>query len=453
MVAQVFAHLFLRPYPWHRPNDPGPLDGSAWLVRPLHASSGGGLSRLKDGLRARLDATRNRTLSLLDRVSDEHLRVRVHEFYSPIGWHFGHVGRTEEYWTCGQALGKPLVDDHLSWLFADVADNPKDNRTRIPERDGILRYLDETRCRVLDALEEADLEDDNPYLAEGYAFDFAIQHECQHQETICEMLQLIQQRDSQSPSFEPLPWIRGVESSMVAVSGGTFEMGCRDRNVYDNEKVAHPVDVEAFSVGRTPVTAFDWTEFIADGGYHQPALWSACGWKWRAESAAEMPEYWIYRDGAWGTIGPFGSRALHPDEPAQSISWFEAEAYARWKGARLLTEPEWEWLRRRASESGAIHGIDGWGGKPVGQGEPSEDGLHDLAGNCWEWTSSAFLPYEGFEAFPYDGYSKDHMKGAHRVCRGGSWATSPTILRPTFRNWYVPTYRQGFLGTRLAGVS
>lgn len=411
------------------------------------------MSQVKDELRRRLESTRARTLSLLGHVSDEHLRVRVHSFYSPIGWHFGHVGRTEEYWTCGQALGRPLVDDHLSWLFADVADNPKDNRTTIPEREGILRYLEETRCRVLDALDEADLSEQNPYLAEGYAFDFAIQHECQHQETICEMLQLIQQRGSAERTFEPISWTPGQASEFVKVAGGSFEMGCRERNVYDNEKVAHPVEVEPFTVGRTPVTAFEWTEFIADGGYRTPSLWSACGWKWREESEAEMPEYWISSQGQWGTVGATGVRVLHPDEPAQSLSWFEAEAFARWKGARLLTESEWEWLRRRTTEKGAVHGIDGWGAKPVGQTSPSQDGVYDLAGNCWEWTSSPFLPYDGFEAFPYDGYSKDHMKGAHRVCRGGSWATSPTILRPTFRNWYVPTYRQGFLGVRLAGVS
>jgi formylglycine-generating enzyme required for sulfatase activity len=91
-----------------------------------------------------------------------------------------------------------------------------------------------------------------------------------------------------------------------------------------------------------------------------------------------------------------------------------------------------------------------WGPEPVGMYEPGPFGLLDMAGNVWEWTSTPFLPYPGFEAFPYDGYSKDHMKGLHMCCRGGSWATSLRIMRSSFRNWYVPTYRQGFLGVRLA---
>lgn len=406
----------------------------------------------KTQIRARLEAARARTLSLLQQVSDHHLRVRVHDFYSPIGWHFGHVGRTEEYWVCGKALSQPLVNDHLSWLFADVADNPKDNRTRIPDRAGILQYLDETRARVLKALEIADFDADCPFLAEGYAFDFAIQHECQHQETICEMLQLIR-RTEPLASFEPLAWQPRIKSEPVSVTGGTYLCGSGERNVYDNEKESHERQIVPFSVAKYPVTAFEWSEFIEAGGYGKEELWSPEGWGWREQERAERPEYWIRQGDAWGTIGPSGVRALHPDEPAQSISWYEAEAYANWRGARLLDEFEWEWLRRRASEAGSIHGIESWGGQSVGQGAPSEDGLFDLTGNCWEWTSSKFLPYPGFVAFPYDGYSKDHMKGAHRVCRGGSWATAPVILRPSFRNWYVPTYRQGFLGVRLAGVS
>ncbi|CAN5648165.1 ergothioneine biosynthesis protein EgtB [soil metagenome] len=407
---------------------------------------------LRDRLRERLETTRVRTLALLDRVSDEHLRVRVHSFYSPIGWHFGHVGRTEEYWICGKAFNQTLVNDHLSWLFADVEDNPKDNRTRIPDRAGILQYLDETRERVLRVLDVADLEADCPFLAEGYAFDFAIQHECQHQETICEMLQLIRLREPQE-SFTPLPWTPGVKNEMVAAGGGEYVCGSGERNVYDNEKGTHTETVAPFSVAKYPVTAFEWSGFIEAGGYQNRSVWSEEGWGWRESEQAEKPEYWMHQEDGWGTVGPQGIRALHPDEPAQSISWYEAEAFANWRGARLPTEFEWEWLRRRSSDRGAIHGIEPWGGHPVGQTEPSQDGIYDLAGNSWEWTSSPFLPYPGFEAFPYDGYSKDHMKGAHRVCRGGSWATSPGILRSSFRNWYVPTYRQGFLGVRLAGVS
>ena len=413
----------------------------------------------KAEIRLRLDAVRERTLGMLEKVPDEFLRVRVHEFYSPVGWHFGHVGRTEEFWTVGEALGQPLLDDRLTFILADTADNPKDDRIHIPDRAGLIDYLRRTRASVLRALDAADLDSPEAILADGYAWEFAVQHECQHQETIAEMLCLIQRRREQAP-VEGDEWRLGVRSELIDLEGGEFTMGSDDPFGYDNEKRAHRLTVSPFRLAKTPVTAYEWTEFIDDGGYSNPDLWTPEGWAWRERESASMPEHWIFTDGRWATHGPWGLRALHPDEAASGISAHEADAYARWTGRRLPTEAEWEyaaaltgarypWGDDEPTVSHANFGLDEWAPTPVGR-YPATNGLHDLAGNVWEWTSSAFLPYEGFEAYPYDGYSKDHMAGKHRVCRGGSWATSPSILRRTFRNWYVPTYRQGFLGLRLA---
>lgn len=413
----------------------------------------------KSQIRQSLDNVRTRTLWLLDQVPDEFLRVRIHEFYSPIGWHFGHVGRTEEFWVVGEALKRPLLDDALTFILADTADNPKDNRVNIPDRAGLVDYLERTRARILQALEETSLDTDEPILADGYAWEFAIQHECQHQETIAEMLQLIQRQRPQPP-VEGLPWRSGVSEEMVPLPGGRFTMGSDDRHGYDNEKRAQEVEVAAFRLAQTPVTAFGWTQFVEDGGYGRLDLWTEEGWAWRCEEDASLPEHWVRTSDGWATHGPRGLRALEPDEPVCGISAHEADAFAKWAGKRLPTEAEWEyaaslsdgpypWGAEEPTDTHANFGLSAWGPTPAGHRLPA-NGLHDLAGNVWEWTSSPFLPYPGFEAYPYDGYSKDYMKGAHRVCRGGSWATSPSILRRSFRNWYVPTYRQGFLGLRLA---
>jgi iron(II)-dependent oxidoreductase len=237
-------------------------------------------------------------------------------------------------------------------------------------------------------------------------------------------------------------------------------MGSDDRHVYDNEKDAHEVRVEAFELASMPVTAAEWCEFMADGGYERRELWTADGWAWRDREGATRPEYWL-EDGRYA--GPAGPREIDPREPVSCVSWYEADTFARWAGARLPTEEEWEYAARgsrslpypwgsESPEGRACHAMESWG--PVAAGRfpsgASPFGILDMAGNVWEWTSTPFLPYPGFEAFPYDGYSKDHMKGEHRVCRGGSWATSARILRSSFRNWYVPSYRQGFLGLRLA---
>ena len=452
---------------------------------------------LREHIRDALHRTRRKTLWLLDQVPEAFLKVRVHSFYSPIGWHFGHVGRTEEYWICHKALGKPVIDDHLSFLFADLPENPKDNRVNLPTREQILEYLEITRSRTLQALENAHFDDHDAFMREGYAFDFAIQHECQHQETICEMLQLISK--SASPSLarsggegvgggvcETAPTLNTQHSTLrpledtrhntqdipspeyIQIPAGTFTMGTNATCVYDNEREAHEVEIKPFKLAKTQVTASQWLAFIQEKGYYRPELWSKEGWAWRCTEDATHPEYWLPVDNGYVYIGAHGPREIHPEEPAGSISWYEAEAFLKWCGKRFPTEEEWEyaaaydpqtkqsriypWGDELPNKATAVFGIDHWQQQPVGSKScgASAFGILDMAGNLWEWTSSKFLPYAGFSAFPYDGYSKDHMKGEHLVCRGGSWATAAPILRCTFRNWYVPTYRQGFLGLRCA---
>lgn len=418
------------------------------------------MSTRKQTLRARLEEVRERTLWLLDQVPDEFLRRRVHNFYSPIGWHFGHVARTEEYWVMCAALNEPPCDERLDFLYTDRPDNPKDNRVHIPDRAETIDFAKRTRDRVLDAIDTADLDTDHPFLKDGYAWEFAIQHECQHQETICEMLHLIQ-RQLPQPAVACMNWANGIQSEWIDLPGGTFTMGTADPTAYDNEKEPLEVTVAPFRLAKHQVTCAEWARFIEDGGYRRPDLWSKAGWKWREKEGATTPEFWFRSGDGWATYGPFGVRALDPNEPVCGISWHEAEAFARWSGKRLPTEAEWEfaaragfypWGDEQPSDDHARHRMQGWSPAPVGTHPKgaTREGVHDMAGNVWEWTSTPFLPYPGFTAFPYDGYSKDHMKGEHQVCRGGSWATAAPILRRTFRNWYVPSYRQGFLGVRLA---
>lgn len=384
-------------------------------------------SQRKAEIRQEMTRVRQKTLWLLEQVPDLFVNVRVHDFYSPIGWHFGHIGMTEEFWTCKQASGAPSLDEALTFLFANLPENPKDNRIHLPPREEIRAYLEATRCRALHALDTADFESKNPLLADGYAWEFALQHECQHQETITELMQLIQKRRVDTSRqghkrMDELVPASSKEATTISLSGGRFLMGSNDRHGYDNEKQAHEVEVAPFELDAAPVTAAEWLRFLRDGGYARRELWTEAGWAWRDSEGVELPEYWISEGSRFGYYAADGLRPIQPDEPVSSLSWYEANAYARWAGKRLPTEAEWEFA----------------------------SGLSSMAGCVWEWTATPFLPYPGFAAFPYDGYSKEHMDGSHYVCRGGSWATDRRILRSTFRNWYVPTYRQGFLGVRCA---
>lgn len=428
------------------------------MMQPESEHEDTGLSKVqsrKEALRRDMQATRHATLHLLDSIPDDLLNIRVHAFYSPIGWHFGHIGMTEEFWALTQALQQPPRNAEYSFLFANLPENPKDNRVHLPPREAIIDYLATTRCDTLQALNAADITSDAPLIADAYAWDFAHQHECQHQETIRELLQLLAQHqgrqlakdwgglsaallsnqaDTALPSLSLPSLSSEPQGDMAAIPGGTFLMGSDAHCVYDNEKRAHPVEVAPFQLERQPVTVGRWLQFLQDDGYKRKALWTAEGWEWRQAEGINYPEYWQPSGQGYACYRPSGLSALGAEEPVMSISWYEADAYARWAGKRLPTEAEWEFA--------ALGDLS----QPI---QPFY-GLTHMTGSIWQWTSSPFLPYPGFRAFPYDGYSLDHMDGNHFVCRGGSWASDTKIMRPSFRNWYVPTYRQGFLGLRCA---
>jgi iron(II)-dependent oxidoreductase len=424
----------------------------------------------KHRIKESMTQARETTLRLMERVPEPFLKVRVHDFYSPIGWHFGHIGMTEEYWVNVHTMGQSPRNEHLSFLFANLPDNPKDNRVHLPDRNEIIDYLTATRQRALEALEQADLNSDDFFRKDGYVWEFALQHEYQHQETIMELLQLIYRQQGKPARLEAFEWHSDHRMEMTSLPSGEFTMGSDEPHVYDNEREPHRVYVEPFRLARTPVTAYEWTLFMQADGYDRREFWSEAGWDWRERESVTMPEYWIIHPdrGGYFYYGAFGIRPLQPDEPVSSISWYEADAYARWAGKRLPTEVEWEYAARFDPTTGGSRRYP-WGDTlptpeqacfGMLESQPSSVfsrlrgasafGILGLAGGVWEWTSTLFLPYPGFRAYPYDGYSKEHMDGKHKVCRGGSWATSAPILRASFRNWYVPTYRQGFLGMRPA---
>jgi iron(II)-dependent oxidoreductase len=258
------------------------------------------------------------------------------------------------------------------------------------------------------------------------------------------------------------------------VPGGVFLLGAgRDEPfVFDNEKWAHPVEVRPFALASVPVTNGQFAAFVDDGGYRRREVWSRRGWEWRRREGVERPLFWLREaDGRWyerrfDLVAP-----LRPWHPAAGLCWYEAEAYCRWAGRRLPTEPEWEMAASAAADAGPGRkrrypwGDDaptpdranldyraGWTvdvrALPAGD---SASGCRQMIGNVWEWVADTFEAYPGFEVDPYREYSQPFF-GQKKVLRGGCWTTRSRLIRNTWRNFFKPHRRNLFAGFRTAAL-
>ena len=426
---------------------------------------------LKQALAEALADARRLTLDLVAPLSRADLVGQHSTIMSPLVWDLAHIGYFEELWLSRRVGGDdPLLED--GDRLYDAFENERGARAALPllDPDAAIAYLARVRERALGVLIGADLDPADRLLADGYVYGLVLQHELQHQET---MLQTIALRTAGRPYPEPPraapPRDDVAEGEEVLVAAGPFVLGATGEGwAYDNEREPHEIDLPAFHVDRSPVTAGAYNEFVEAGGYEEPAHWTAEGWAWRLEAGLEHPHFWRREaDGSWSVLR-LGSRIpLDPAEPVQHVCWYEADAYARWAGKRLPTEAEWEkaatwapgggkrrhpWGDEEAGPEHANLGRRRHGPAPVGSypaGE-SPSGCRQLLGDVWEWTASDFRPYPGFRPFPYPEYSEAFFGNEYKVLRGGSWATHPAVARPTFRNWDYPSRRQLFAGFRCA---
>jgi iron(II)-dependent oxidoreductase len=425
------------------------------------------------GLRARiadeLERARARTLAFVDQLSESDQRAQHSPLMSPVVWDLAHIGNYEELWLLRALDGRAPVDPALDDLY-NAFEHPRWTRPSLPilGPSEAQSYDAAVRADVLALLDGVDLSSSatEPLLRDGFVYGMVIQHEHQHNETLVATLQLMGERSTPPPGAVPVtPTGAGVDPArlpaMRLIEGGAFTMGTATEPwAYDNEREAHEVELPPFVIDTFPVTVRDYLDFIADGGYDEATLWSPEGWAWRHEARLTAPEFWRPEgEGGWSLLR-FGRRvdvaSIH-DEPVQHVCWYEADAFCRWAGKRLPTEAEWEkaamgtptgaeMRNPLVANLGARHdGPAVIGATPAGA---SAWGVHQLLGDVWEWTSSAFGPHPGFRAWPYPEYSEVFWGDEHRVLKGGSWAADPTAVRPSFRNWDYPIRRQIFSGFR-----
>jgi gamma-glutamyl hercynylcysteine S-oxide synthase len=422
---------------------------------------------LKRKIAADLEEARQRTHHLLAPVDDERLVTQHDPVLSPPIWDYGHVGVFEELWLVQKLSGAGPMEDWLMHAY-NPFDNPRAvrGRMKLMDRPATMAYLDKVRGRVLELLEEVDLSDSDPLLRDGYVYDLIVQHEHQHDETILQTLQLMP--GGYLRALPPGRAARVAEGGMVEVPGGGYPVGTDAAEPYDNEHPRHEVELRGFRIDRFPVSNGDYQRFMDDGGYSRDELWSKDGWDWVETFRPEAPEYW-FRSGEGWLTSRFGQTVpVDPTLPVMHVCYFEAEAYARWAGKRLPDEFEWEVAASWDPQTGRARRYP-WGDDPPTAERVNLDqlmfgpaavgaypagasalGCEQMLGDVWEWTSSHFLPYPGFVAFPYPEYSEPFFGDTFRVLRGASWATRPRVARVTFRNWDSPIKRQIFAGFRCA---
>lgn len=383
---------------------------------------------------------RQATLDLCAPLAPEDMAVQPWEWVSPPKWHLAHATWFFEAMLLGRFRpGYATYDPHFAFLFNSYYEalGPRAGKARRgaysrPTSAEVLRY----RARVDAAMED--------WLVAGQGMDgepaalaeLGLQHEQQHQELLlCDIKSILHQNPSRpayraigAGSPEAAAGISDpVSGGWLEVAGGVREIGWDGEGfAFDNEGPRHAVYLRDCLLAREPVTNGDFAAFIADGGYRRPELWLSDGWAAAFREGWEAPLYWE-RDG--GTSGPWleygwtGLMPLDPAQPVRHVCYFEADAYARWRGARLPTEAEWE------AASGSLGG----------------------RGRNWEWTASAYLPYPGYR--PYAGALSEYngkFMVDQMVLRGGSEATPPGHVRPTYRNFFPASARWQFTGIRLA---
>jgi iron(II)-dependent oxidoreductase len=418
----------------------------------------------------RMLEARARTFLLLAPLTDAELRVQHDPLMSPILWDLGHIAYFEELWLTRNLQG------HIEFVEMPGLFNPFEHPRRergslkLPGLAECREIMDEIRSRVLGRLKVTDFDSANPLLKDGYVYEMVLQHEYQHNETILQTLQLKSGRPYTPASrFTPPAPTGAVASRMVRFPGGRVEIGTDDRSAaYDNERGRHVIELPPFWIDEHPVTNGEFETFIAEGGYSDRTLWSAESWAWIKESGAEAPKHWTRADGQWMTRSMDRFGPVRPSHPVCHVCYHEAEAYARFVGKRLPTEQEWEAAAAWDPETGTQR-MYPWGDLPVSKDLANVDqlsfgtapigsyaqnvspiGCSGMIGDVWEWTSSDFQPYPGFESFPYREYSEAFFGNEYKVLRGGSWATRPGAIRNTFRNWDYPMRRQIFSGFRCA---
>ncbi|MCB0558012.1 MAG: ergothioneine biosynthesis protein EgtB [Lewinellaceae bacterium] len=417
----------------------------------------------------RYQEIREQSLHLCSSLEVEDFVAQPVIFVSPPKWHLGHVTWFFENFILAKFQdGYELFNERLNYCFNSyyqsqgprILRNKRGNLTRPPLRE-ILAYrshVDEQMARLLGQYHDTEVPQELAGLIE-----VGLQHEQQHQELLVTDIKYILGHNPLHPPYRevenrenpklPYPAFEDGPAKLdfLAMPEGVYEIGYRgDGFCWDNELSAHKTYLHEYAIANRLVTNAEYIEFIKSGGYDHFEHWLDEGWAWAQGLEVKAPLYWYEQDGQWWHYTLSGLQPVDPREPVTHISYYEADAYARWMGLRLPTEQEWEAACRHLYtripddgnfvETGRYHPL-----APRGADD------YQMLGNTWEWTGSAYLPYPNYPRFEGDlGEYNGKFMINQMVLRGGSCATPLSHIRIAYRNFFHADERWQFTGIRLA---
>jgi iron(II)-dependent oxidoreductase len=420
-----------------------------------------------------LQDAHQRTMALIDGLSDQQLIGPLLATVNPLLWEIGHAAYFYEYWVLRQHMKMPPIREDADDLYDSITIAHDDRWSLpLPDLQQTLAYIQAVEAKVRACLADGD-DPQRDYLAQ-----YAVFHHDMHNEAYTYTRQTLQYREPKIGKAAHFDADAGGLDGDVSIPGGSFLLGATERDgfVFDNEKWAHDVEIKPFRIAKAAVSNGDYLKFVQAGGYTKQEYWDNDGWQWLKRAGLEHPVYWRHDADGW-KISKFDQWQAMPMHAALiHVSWYEAQAYCRWAGRRLPTEAEWE-VAAAAEPTADGQSLAAtkrhfpWGNEAPRPDQANLDsyalgtvdvgahaagdsafGCRQMIGNVWEWTQDTFAPYPGFVPDMYQDYSQP-LFGITKVLRGGAWPTRASMIRNTWRTYYGPERNDVFAGFRTCAIT